>query len=88
METNRQIALRALTGAFINRDPNVVNISQLIISANPTIPMVRSSIKDLIPRLPRLFYINPACGGRGDLVMVHGLCWMGTKAMIVVDFRN
>jgi hypothetical protein len=39
METNKQIALRALTGAFINRDPNVVkHFTANYIQHNPTIP--------------------------------------------------
>jgi len=39
---HRKIALRALTGAFINRDPNVVEHFRLIIfSTNPTFQMSR-----------------------------------------------
>ena len=88
METNRQIALRALTGAFINRDPNVVeHFTANYIQHNPTIPNGPAAIKDLIPRLPKDFSYQPGMVvAEGDLVMVHGryVGW-GPKPMIVVD---
>jgi predicted SnoaL-like aldol condensation-catalyzing enzyme len=74
METNKQIALRALTGAFINRDPNVVeHFTANYIQHNPTIPNGPAAIKDLIPRLPKDFSYQPGMVvAEGDLVMVHG----------------
>src|SRR6266852_2552016 len=74
METNRQIALRALTGAFINRDPDVVkHFTANYIQHNPTIPNGPAAIKDLIPKLPNDFSYQPGMAvAEGDLVMVHG----------------
>jgi predicted SnoaL-like aldol condensation-catalyzing enzyme len=78
----------ALTGAFINRDPNVVeHFTTNYIQHNPTIPNGPAAIKDLIPRLPKDFSYQPGMVvAEGDLVMVHGryVGW-GPKPMIVVD---
>ena len=88
METNKQIALRALIGAFIDRDPNVVeHFTADYIQHNPTIPNGPATIKDLIPKLPKDFSYQPGMAvAEGDLVMVHGryVGW-GPKPMIVVD---
>jgi len=88
METNRQIALRALTGAFINRDPNVVeHFTANYIQHNPTIQNGPAAIKDLIPKLPKDFSYQPGMAvAEGDLVMVHGryVGW-GPKPMVAVD---
>jgi predicted SnoaL-like aldol condensation-catalyzing enzyme len=88
METNKQIALRAVTGAFINRDPNVVeHFTPNYIQHNPTIPNGPAAIKDLIPKLPTDFSYQPGMVvAEGDLVMVHGryVGW-GPKPMIAVD---
>lgn len=88
METNKQIALRALTGAFIDRDPNVAdNFAPNYIQHNPTIPNGPTAIKDLIPRLPKDFSYQPGMAvAEGDLVMVHGryVGW-GPKPMLAVD---
>ncbi|WP_246669454.1 MULTISPECIES: nuclear transport factor 2 family protein [unclassified Bradyrhizobium] len=85
---NKQIALRALTGAFINRDPNVVeHFTANYIQHNPTIPNGPAAIKDLIPKLPKDFSYQPGMVvAEGDLVMVHGryVGW-GPKPMIAVD---
>jgi predicted SnoaL-like aldol condensation-catalyzing enzyme len=88
METNKQIALRALTGAFIDKDPNVVeHFSANYIQHNPTSPNGPAAIKDLIPKLPKDFSYQPGMAvAEGDLVMVHGryVGW-GPKPMIAVD---
>ena len=88
METNKQIALRALIGAFIDRDPNVVeHFTADYIQHNPTIPSGPAAIKDLIPKLPKDFSYQPGMAvAEGDLVMVHGryVGW-GPKPMIAVD---
>ncbi len=74
MKTNKQIALRALIGAFIDRDPNVVeHFAADYIQHNPTIPNGPAAIKDLIPKLPKDFSYQPGMAvAEGDLVMVHG----------------
>jgi predicted SnoaL-like aldol condensation-catalyzing enzyme len=89
METNKQIALRALTGAFIDRDPSVVDkyFAADYIQHNPSIPSGPAAIKDLIPKLPKEFSYQPGMVvAEGDLVMVHGryLGW-GPKPMVAVD---
>ena len=88
METNKQIALRALIGAFIDRDPNVVeHLTPNYIQHNPTIPNGPAAIKDLIPKLPKNFSYQPGMVvAEGDLVMVHGryVGW-GPKPMVAVD---
>ena len=89
METNKQIALRALTGAFIDRDPSVVDkyFTADYIQHNPTIPSGPAAIKDLIPQLPKDFSYEPGMVvAEGDLVMVHGryVGW-GPKPMVAVD---
>lgn len=89
METNKQIALRALIGAFIDRDPTVVDkyFAADYIQHNPTIPSGPAAIKDLIPKLPKDFSYQPGMAvAEGDLVMVHGryLGW-GPKPMVAVD---
>jgi predicted SnoaL-like aldol condensation-catalyzing enzyme len=89
METNKQIALRALTGAFIDRDPSVVDkyFAPDYIQHNPSIPSGPAAIKDLIPKLPKDFSYRPGMAvAEGDLVMVHGryVGW-GPKPMVAVD---
>jgi predicted SnoaL-like aldol condensation-catalyzing enzyme len=89
METNKQIALRALTGAFIDRDPSVVDkyFAPDYVQHNPSIPSGPAAIKDLIPKLPKDFSYQPGMVvAEGDLVMVHGryVGW-GPKPMVAVD---
>ena len=88
MEANKKIALRALTGAFVDRDPSVVqNFTPDYIQHNPTIPSGPAAIKDLIPKLPKDFSYEPGMVvAEGDLVMVHGryVGW-GPKPMVAVD---
>jgi len=88
MEANKKIALRALTGAFVDRDPSVVEqFASDYIQHNPTIPSGPAAIKDLIPKLPKDFSYEPGMVvAEGDLVMVHGryVGW-GPKPMVAVD---
>jgi predicted SnoaL-like aldol condensation-catalyzing enzyme len=89
METNKQIALRALTGAFIDRDPSVVDkyFAPDYVQHNPSIPNGPAAIKDLIPKLSKDFSYQPGMAvAEGDLVIVHGryVGW-GPKPMVAVD---
>src|SRR5258707_8552955 len=89
MENAKQIALRALTGAFIERDPSVVEryFAEDYVQHNPAIPNGRAAIPGLIANLSKDFSYDPGMVvAAGDLVMVHGryLGW-GPKPMIPVD---
>ena len=89
METNKQIALRVLTGAFIDRDPSVVEkyFAKDYIQHNPAIPNGSAAIPALIASLSSEFSYEPGMAvADGDLVMVHGryVGW-AAKPMIAVD---
>ena len=89
MENAKQIALRALTGAFIERDPSVVEcyFAEDYVQHNPAIPNGRAAIPGLIANLSKDFSYEPGMVvAEGDLVMVHGryVGW-GPKPMIAVD---
>jgi predicted SnoaL-like aldol condensation-catalyzing enzyme len=89
MESNKQVALNALKGAFIDRDVSVVDryFSPDYIQHNPTIPNGASAIANLIPTLKKdLSYEFGMVVAEGDLVMVHGryVGW-GPKPMAAVD---
>jgi predicted SnoaL-like aldol condensation-catalyzing enzyme len=89
MESAKQIALRALTGAFIDRDPSVVEryFAPDYIQHNPAIPNGRAAIPALIAGLRKDFSYEPGMVvAEGNLVMVHGryVGW-GPKPMIAVD---
>ncbi|MBM7047801.1 MULTISPECIES: nuclear transport factor 2 family protein [Rhizobium] len=89
METNRQIALRVLTGAFIDRDPSIVAqyFAPNYIQHNPSIPDGPAAIPGLIASLGKDFSYEPGMVvTEGDLVMVHGryVGW-GPKPMVAVD---
>lgn len=89
MKTNLEVALRALTGAFVDRDPNVVDecFTPDYIQHNPTIPNGPNSIRELIPKLSKDFSYQPGMAvAEGDLVMVHGryVGW-GPKPIVAVD---
>src|ERR1700721_4422151 len=75
MEDAKQIALRALTGAFIDRDPSVVEryFAPDYIQHNPAIPSGRTAIPGLIAGLSKEFSYEPGMVvAEGNLVMVHG----------------
>ena len=89
MEDAKQIALRALTGAFIDRDPSVVEryFAPDYIQHNPAIPNGRAAIPGLIASLSKEFSYEPGMVvAEGNLVMVHGryVGW-GPKPMVAVD---
>ena len=89
MENAKQIALRALTGAFIERDPSVVEryFAEDYVQHNPAIPNGRAAIPGLIANLSKDFSYEPGMVvAEEDLVMVHGryVGW-GPKPMIAVD---
>ena len=89
MTTNKEIALRVLKGAFIDRDASVVGryFSPTYIQHNPSIPDGPEPIPGLIASLGKDFSYEPGMAvAEGDLVMVHGryVGW-GPKPMIAVD---
>jgi predicted SnoaL-like aldol condensation-catalyzing enzyme len=86
---NKQIALKVLTGAFVDRDPGVVAryFAPDYIQHNPAISDGPAPIPDLIASLGKDFSYEPGMAvADGDLVMVHGryVGW-GPKPMVAVD---
>src|SRR5580700_12308235 len=85
MEDPKQLALRALTGAFIDRDPSVVEryFAPDYIQHNPAIPNGPKAIAGL----SKHFSYQPGMVvAEADLVMVHGrYVGFGPKPMIAVD---
>jgi glyoxylase-like metal-dependent hydrolase (beta-lactamase superfamily II)/predicted SnoaL-like aldol condensation-catalyzing enzyme len=88
METNKQVVLKVLKGAFIERDPTVVDryFSPDYVQHNPVIPNGPRAIANLIPTLTTLSYEIGMVVAEGDLVMVHGryVGW-GPKPLVAVD---
>ena len=88
METNKEVVLKALKGAFIERDVTVVDryFSPDYVQHNPVIPNGAESIANLIPTLKDLSYEIGMVVAEGDLVMVHGryVGW-GPKPLVAVD---
>lgn len=89
MATNKEIVLRVLAGAFIDRDPTVVEryFTPDYIQHNPLLPDGPAAIPPLIKRLGPDFAYEPGLAvEQGDFVMVHGRYrgWAG-KTMIAVD---
>jgi predicted SnoaL-like aldol condensation-catalyzing enzyme len=88
METNKEVALKVLKGAFIERDAAVVDryFSPDYVQHNPLIPSGSKAIAKLIPTLKDLSYEIGMVVAEGDLVMVHGryVGW-GPKPLIAVD---
>ena len=89
MRDVKQIALRALTGAFIDRDLGVVEcyFAPDYIQHNPAIPNGPTAIAGFIASLSKNFSYEPGMVvAEGDLVMVHGrYVGFGPKPMIAVD---
>jgi predicted SnoaL-like aldol condensation-catalyzing enzyme len=86
---NKDIALSVLKGAFIDRDPGVVEkfFAPTYTQHNPSIPDGPAPIPGLIASLGKDFSYEPGMAvADGDLVMVHGryVGW-GPKPMIAVD---
>jgi predicted SnoaL-like aldol condensation-catalyzing enzyme len=88
METNKEIVLKVLKGAFIERDPTVVDryFVPKYMQHNPVIPSGAAAIAGLIPTLKNLSYEIGMVVAEGDLVMVHGryVGW-GPKPLVAVD---
>ena len=86
---NKQIALKVLTGAFVDRDPGLVAryFAPDYIQHNPAISDGPAPISGLIASLGKDFSYEPGMAvADGDLVMVHGryVGW-GPKPMVAVD---
>ena len=89
MESNKQIVLKVLKGAFVERDVTVVDryFSPDYVQHNPTVPNGSKAIANLIPTLKKdLSYESGMVVAEGDLVMVHGryIGW-GPKPLVAVD---
>src|ERR1700741_979595 len=88
METNKEIVLKVLKGAFIERDAKVVKryFVPNYVQHNPVIPNGAAAIAGLIPALKNLSYEIGMVVAEGDLVMVHGryVGW-GPKPLVAVD---
>jgi len=88
METNKEVVLKALKGAFIERDVTVVGryFAPDYVQHNPVIPNRSRAIAKLIPTLKGLSYEIGMVVAEGDLVMVHGryVGW-GPKPLVAVD---
>ena len=89
MESSKQVVLKVLKGAFVERDVSVVDryFSADYVQHNSAIPNGRKAIANLIPTLKEDFSYEPGMVvAEGDLVMVHGryVGW-GTKPLVAVD---
>jgi len=88
MESNKEVVLKVLKGAFVERDATVVAryFSPDYIQHNPVIPSGSKAIANLIPSLKDLSYEIGMVVAEGDLVMVHGryVGW-GPKPLVAVD---
>jgi predicted SnoaL-like aldol condensation-catalyzing enzyme len=89
MESNKQVVLKVLKGAFVERDLTVVDryFAADYVQHNPSIPNGPQAIANLIPTLKEdLSYEVGMVVAEGDLVMVHGryVGW-GPKPLVAVD---
>jgi predicted SnoaL-like aldol condensation-catalyzing enzyme len=88
MESNKEVVMKVLKGAFIERDATVVDryFAPNYVQHNPVIPNGAAAIAGLIPTLKNLSYEIGMVVAEGDLVMVHGryVGW-GPKPMVAVD---
>ena len=87
-KSNKEIVLEVLKGAFIDRDPTVVEryFSKNYKQHNPVIPDGPSAIAAMIPTLTGLTYEPGMAVAEGDFVMVHGrYTGWGPKPMVAVD---
>jgi predicted SnoaL-like aldol condensation-catalyzing enzyme len=72
---SKAIALKAIRGVFIERDPRVVHelFAPDYIQHNPTIPNGRDAIAGLLGSLPEGFRYEPGMvAAEGSIVMIHG----------------
>ena len=74
MESNKEVVLKVLEGAFVERDVTVVDryFSPDYVQHNPMIQNGPGAIANLIPTLKELSYEIGMVVAEGDLVMVHG----------------
>ena len=88
METNKEVVLKVLRGAFVERDATVVDryFSPDYVQHNPVIPDGPSAIANLITTLKDLSNEVGMVVAEGDLVMAHGryVGW-GPKPLVAVD---
>jgi len=89
VESNKQVVLKVLKGAFVERDVTVVDryFSPDYVQHNPSIPNGPKAIAGLIPTLKETFsYELGMVVAEGDLVMAHGryVGW-GPKPLVAVD---
>ena len=89
MESNKEVVLKVLEGAFVERDVTIVDryFSPDYVQHNPSIPNGPKAIANLIPTLKSdLFYEFGMIVAEGDLVMVHGryVGW-APKPLVAVD---
>ena len=89
MESNKQVVLKVLEGAFVQRDVTVVDryFADDYVQHNPSIPNGPKAIAGLIPTLKENFsYELGMVVAEDDLVMVHGryVGW-GPKPLVAVD---
>jgi predicted SnoaL-like aldol condensation-catalyzing enzyme len=89
MESNKQVVLKVLQGAFVERDATVVDryFAADYVQHNPTIPNGPRAIANLIPTLKKdLSYEVGMVVAEGHLVMVHGryVGW-APKPLVAVD---
>ena len=89
MESNKEVVIKALTGAFVERDVTVVDryFSPQYVQHNPAVPNGPKAIANIIPTLKKDFsYEIGMVVAEGDLVMVHGryVGW-GPKPLVAVD---
>ena len=89
MESNKEVVLKVLEGAFVQRDVTVVDryFSPDYVQHNPSIPNGPKAIAGLIPTLKGSFsYEVGMVVAAGDLVMAHGryVGW-GPKPLVAVD---
>ena len=88
-ESNKEVVLKVLKGAFVERDISVVDryFSPDYVQHNPAIANGSKAIADLIPTLnENLSYELGMVVAEGDLVMVHGrYTGWGPRPMVAVD---
>jgi predicted SnoaL-like aldol condensation-catalyzing enzyme len=74
MENNKEVVLKVLKGAFVERDATIVDryFSPDYVQHNAVIPNGPAAIAGLIPTMKNLSYEIGMVVTEGDLVMVHG----------------
>jgi predicted SnoaL-like aldol condensation-catalyzing enzyme len=88
-ERSKAVALRAIQGVFIERNPRIVEelFAPDYIQHNPAIPDGRDAIAALLGKLPEGFRYEPGMVvAEGNIVMIHGryVGW-GPEPMVAVD---